>query len=262
MTEKSSSGNLGAPIALFLAGVVIALAILVSGSFGDKNEEQKEREETLVLEETQDKNTEDTGETLGETLEEDNDFKTLEDDDPFKGDKNASVVIVEFSEYQCPYCKIYVDDAYKQILSEYIETGKAKYVFRDFPLPNHLNAQKAAEAAECADDQGKFWEYHDTLFEEQKTWSSLVDPTNEFVSYAENFGLDKEIFRSCLVNGDKEAEVKNDYNVAITEIIRYQKENNLQEGAGTPSFFINGKLLVGAQPFSAFKQVIETQLNK
>src|SRR3989344_6054331 len=93
--------------------------------------------------------------------------KELADDDPYLGNKDAKVVMIEFSDYQCPYCARFEEGAYVDIKKNYIDTGKVKFVYRDFPLSFHENAQKAAEASECADEQGKFWEYHDLLFKNQ-----------------------------------------------------------------------------------------------
>lgn len=95
------------------------------------------------------------------------------DDDAVKGDANAPVTIIEFTDYQCPFCSRHFEQTFGQIESEYIDTGKVKYVVRDFPLGFHPNAQKAAEAAECAGDQGRYWEMHDQLFSNQGEWSGL-----------------------------------------------------------------------------------------
>lgn len=171
-----------------------------------------------------------------------------EDDDPVKGSEDAPVVIIEFSDFQCPFCKRFYSQTLSQIEEEYVQTGKARLVYRDFPLSQiHPNAQKAAEAAECADDQGKFWEYHDTLFEDQNGWSSVGE--SKFKEYASDLGLDTQKFNSCLDSGKYRDEVQND--------LRDGQNNGV---SGTPSFFINGKKVVGAQPFSTFQQAIESEL--
>src|SRR3989344_9399332 len=96
------------------------------------------------------------------------------DDDPVLGEKNAKVTIIEFSDFQCPFCSRFRDQTFDQIKSKYIDTGKVKFVYRDFPLTQiHPMAQKGAEASECADEQGKFWEYHDLLFQKQDEWTSI-----------------------------------------------------------------------------------------
>ena len=166
------------------------------------------------------------------------------DDDPVKGDKNAPVTIIEFSDFQCPFCGKFFKETFGQIDEKYIKTGKVKMVFRDFPLSFHENAQKSAEAAECADEQGKFWEYHDMLFENQEKLS-----VEDLKRYAVELGLDKDKFDSCLDSEKYKDEVKKDFS-----------DGQKYGVSGTPAFFINGKLVSGAQPFSAFEKVIEAEL--
>ncbi len=168
------------------------------------------------------------------------------DDDPVKGSENALVTIIEFSEYQCPFCKRFFEQTLPQIEENYIETGKVRYVFRDFPLSFHQYAQKAAEASECADEQGKFWEYHDKLFENQ----DALD-INSLKQYAKDLGLDTAKFSSCLDSGKMASEVEKDF----TDGSEYGV-------GGTPGFFINGIKVVGAQPYSVFEEIIEQELNK
>jgi len=174
-------------------------------------------------------------------------FGDLVDDDPVKGNKDAPVTIVEFSDFQCPFCAAFYSQTLSQLEEEYIKTGKVKLVYRDFPLSFHQNAQKAAEASECADEQGAFWEYHDILFEKQGEWSNAK--TNIFKDYAKQLDLNSNQFDQCLDSGKMADEVKKD----------------LQDGSaygvnGTPAFFINGELISGAQPIGAFRQVIDKYL--
>jgi len=168
------------------------------------------------------------------------------DDDPVKGSKTAKVTIVEFGDFQCPYCGVFAKQVLPELEKNYIKTEKAKFVYRDLPLSFHQNAQKAAEAAECADEQGKFWDYHDKLFENQK----VLDETS-LKQYAKDLGLDTAKFGSCLDSGKMASEVKKD----LADGTKYGV-------GGTPMFFINGTPLEGAQPFSAFEQVIEQELKK
>jgi len=167
------------------------------------------------------------------------------DDDPVKGDPDAPVTIIEFSEFQCPFCKRYVDQTYPQILKDYIETGKVKYVFRDFPLGFHPHAKPAAMASECAHEQDKFWEYHDELFENNE---NLGDDL--YLQIAADLGLDIEQFQTCLESEKYSEEVDKD----LADGQKYGI-------SGTPGFFINGKLISGAQPYSVFKDAIEQALN-
>jgi protein-disulfide isomerase len=163
---------------------------------------------------------------------------------PFKGPKDAPITIVEFSDFQCSYCKR-VLPVLQQVMEGY--TGKIKLVFRDFPILSiHPHAQKAAEAAHCAGEQGKFWEYHDLLFEKQD-----AIPTMNYVEHAQALGLETTAFQACL------------------EAKRYQEtvERNYADGvkagvSGTPAFFINGRPLSGAQPLEAFKTVIDDELER
>ncbi|MBU3957350.1 DsbA family protein [Patescibacteria group bacterium] len=166
-----------------------------------------------------------------------------------KGKEDASVTIVEFSEYQCPYCGRYVAETYPQILEEYGD--KIRYVFHDYPLSFHPHAQKLAEVARCAGDQDQYWEMHDLIFENQGVWSSKQNVETDINSYVSQLGLDKEKFDECLVSGKYTQAVKDDSELG-TEV-------GVQ---GTPTFFINGQKLVGAQPFESFKAIIDAELAK
>jgi protein-disulfide isomerase len=168
------------------------------------------------------------------------------DDDAIKGDPNAPVTIIEFSDYECPFCGKYFEQTYPQIKEEYVDTGKVRLVFRDFPLGFHDYAQKAGEAAECAGEQGKYWEMHDKLFENQDSLD-----VSSLKQYAQDIGLDTASFNSCLDSGMMEDEVKSDMD-----------EGQDYGVTGTPAFFINGIPLTGAQPFSAFKEIIDAELAK
>ena len=127
-------------------------------------------------------------------------------------------------------------------LRELAKQGNIKFVYRDFPLSGHQNAQKAAEASECADEQGKFWEYHDLLFENQE----VLDVASLKI-YAADLSLDADTFNECLDSGSMADEVQKDF------------DDGTKAGVdGTPAFFINDKLLSGALPFSAFEQAINT----
>lgn len=185
------------------------------------------------------------------------------DDDSVKGDDDAPVTIIEFSDFECPFCGAYYgsndelianfksrdptwEPAYPKIMEEYVETGKVKYVMRDFPLSFHANAQKAAEAAECAGEQDKYWEMHDILFENQEDLS--VESLKE---YAEEIdGIDTEEFEACLDDGDMTNEVKQDFS-----------DGQAAGVGGTPSFFVNGKQVVGAVGWLDFKEEIDAALD-
>lgn len=170
------------------------------------------------------------------------------DDDAVIGDKNAPVEIIEFSDYECPFCQRHYQQTYGQIKKDYIDTGKVKYALRDFPLSFHQQAQKAAEAAECAGELGgdeAYFKMHDKLFGE-----GVAKGVEGFKAYAKAIGLDTKKFNDCLDSGKMSSEVAKDIS-----------DGGAAGVQGTPAFFINGKLLSGAQPFSAFKQAIDAELS-
>ncbi len=168
------------------------------------------------------------------------------DDDPFLGPEDAPVVIIEFSDFQCPFCKRFRDQTLDRILEEYGD--KVKFVYRDFPLEQiHPLALNASLAANCAGEQGKYFEFHDLLFENVQDWSTNGD----FSKYAEELGLDMEQFNSCLASGKYVEEVKKDLQDGINAGV-----------TGTPAFFINGIPVSGAQPFEVFKSIIDSELNQ
>ena len=166
------------------------------------------------------------------------------DGDYVKGDENAPVTIIEYSDFECPFCGRFFEQTLPQIEENYIDTGKVKLIYRDFPLGFHANAQKAAEAAECAGEQGKYWEMHDTLYE-----TGALSIAN-LKQHAKDLGLDSTQFDSCLDSGKYATEVTDD-----------MAKGQAAGVSGTPSFTINGKLLVGAQPYATFAQMIDAELS-
>jgi len=173
------------------------------------------------------------------------------DDDPAIGVEDAPVTIIEFSDFQCPYCRQFEQQAFPQIKSEYIDTGKVRLVFRDFPLTQiHPNALPAAIAAECAHNQNAFWPMHNRLFDNQNSWGQNSNPNEVFMGYAEEIGLDVETFRQCVENRETLEEISGDFQDGVNGGVR-----------GTPAFFIGGEMLSGAQPFSVFQERIESLLS-
>jgi protein-disulfide isomerase len=169
-------------------------------------------------------------------------------DAPFLGNADAKVTIIEYSDYECPFCGRFYTQTEKLLRSEYIDTGKARLVYKDFPLSSiHPTAQKAAEAARCAGEQGKYWEMHDLLFEKQDEWASLG--AAKFKDYATTLSLDSTKYSSCIDSGKYASAVQKDFN-----------EGSSFGVSGTPSFFINGIQVVGAQPYTVFKQIIDQEL--
>jgi protein-disulfide isomerase len=163
-------------------------------------------------------------------------------DDPMKGPKNAPVTIVEFTDFQCPYCKR-SQETLKQVETTYAD--KVKFVERQYPLPFHNRAKPAAEAALCAKEQGKFWEMHDKLFPSQ----SMEDA--DIQRFAKEIGLNEKKFNKCLTEHKMMPRIETD----IADGQKYGVR-------GTPHFFINGKPISGAQPFEAFKTAIDEELAK
>jgi protein-disulfide isomerase len=173
---------------------------------------------------------------------------------PMLGEKDAPVTIAEFSDYQCPFCGRFFSSTFSALKTDYIDTGKVRYVFRDFPLEQiHGQARKAHEAAYCAGDQGKYWEMHDLLFQNQTELK--MDVLKQF---AEKLRLAPSAFATCLTTDKYAGEV----------------DRNLREGTalnvnGTPTFFIgkstsddafDGASIVGAQPIGAFRAAIDDLL--
>jgi protein-disulfide isomerase/Zn-finger nucleic acid-binding protein len=160
---------------------------------------------------------------------------------PSKGPADAPVTIVEFSDFECPYC-VRAEETVKQVLAAY--PGKVRLVYRDYPLPMHAKAPKAAEAAHCAADQGKYWEMHDKLFANAQKLE-----VSDLKAHAREVGLDGGKFDQCLDSSEK------------AKVVESHKKAGEEVGvSGTPAFFINGRLLTGAQPLDAFKAVIDDEL--
>ena len=173
---------------------------------------------------------------------------------PILGNKNAKVTMIEFGDFQCPFCKQYFDQTAQQVMDTYVKTGKVKFAWRYYPLVTiHPNAQKSAEAAACANDQGKFWDMHDILFKNQDIWApqAAADAENSFISYAGQLGLDTTQFQNCLDSSQDKSLV--DADVA---------DGNRIGVSGTPTFVINGNVIVGAVPFTDLKTVIDQELKK
>jgi protein-disulfide isomerase len=167
--------------------------------------------------------------------------KKVEAKGPARGPEKAAITIVEFSDFECPFCSR-AKETVDKVMESY--AGKTRLVFRHYPLEFHKRAPKAAEAAMCANDQGKFWEYHDKLFANQQKLE-LAD----LKEHAQSVGLDAAKFADCLDNGKMAAVVQADMAAG--------KKLGIN---GTPAFFINGVMLSGAQPIEEFKRVIDQEL--
>ena len=170
-----------------------------------------------------------------------------EGDSPVLGKAEAKITMIEFLDYECPFCGRHFQQTYPLIYKEYIETGKLKLVFKDFPLNFHPNAQKAAEAARCVREQKGdegYFKMHDKLLENQQSLN-----LENYKKWAKEIGADEEKFDTCLTSGKFASAVQDD--------LDYGQKVGVQ---GTPAFFVNGKFIEGAQPYSVFKQAINAEL--
>jgi protein-disulfide isomerase len=167
----------------------------------------------------------------------------VSDTDPIYGDKNAPVTVIMFSDYQCPYCRKWYSDTFKTLMAAY--PGKVRFIYKDFPLSSiHPEASPAALAARCAGEQGKYWEYQDLLFTASPGLSASA-----YHQYASDLSLDSAKFDDCLSTKRYEKIIEADYQSAAALGIQ-----------STPTFFINGVPILGAESIDAFKQIIDQEL--
>lgn len=230
--QNSSKRDYFLPMSILTAAILIAGALVYSAGLKTTN-----------------KPTAEVVGTVGSTLNN----NELIDDDVILGDPRAAVTIVVFSDYQCPFCARFYSQTESKLRKDYIETGKANIVYRDFAFLG-LESETAALAAQCAGEQGKYWAYHDRLLEIE-----LIDGNENngnlsaelMQSLAGELGLNQNKFDSCLDSKKYLSEIEKDYNDGIKAGVE-----------GTPAVFINGEQLVGAQPYSVFKEAIDKSLNK
>ncbi len=167
-----------------------------------------------------------------------------------KGSATAPVTVYEMSDFQCPYCRRFALETFPALEQEYIKAGKVRWVFVNFPLVSiHPNSEPAAEVAMCAARQGKFWPVHDLLFRNQPTWAPLQAPAEFFLTLADSARLDKPAFQQCLSTGATRSEVESDAAAAARSGAR-----------STPTFYIEGGLMAGAQPVTVFKPILDSIL--
>ena len=170
-------------------------------------------------------------------------YEILEDDDPVYGPDDAPITIIEFSDYECPYCRKWHIEVWPRLLETY--PNQIRLVYRDFPLTNiHSNATPAASASNCAREQDLYWEFNERLFSMRYDLN-----VSGYQSYAEELELDMDAFSDCLESGRYNDEVMADYEYAA----------NLGVNS-TPTFFVNGIPVVGAQPFEVFSNLIDQEL--
>ena len=174
---------------------------------------------------------------------------------PILGDPDAPITLVEFGDYQCHYCNVFFETTENDIIKNYVETGKVKIIFKDYNIIGE-DSVKASQGAHCANDQGMFWEYHDTLYShwtgENNGWASSENLT----IFAQQIGLNMDTWSECMVEGSHSQ-----------IILKSNDDARALELTGTPAFFVinsEGQVskLFGAQPFEAFKKTFDTQLKK
>jgi protein-disulfide isomerase len=164
------------------------------------------------------------------------------DDDPSLGPEDAPITIVEFSDFNCSYCGAWHREVFTALMEQYGD--RIRFVYRDYPV---VGGQTAAEAAECADEQGQFWAYHDALFTNQGQYSSV----DQYVALAQDLELDGGTFRVCL-----ESHATRD------EVLADLEAGRLYGVRATPTFFINGRIMQGAYPIAEFQRIIDEELNQ
>jgi protein-disulfide isomerase len=165
------------------------------------------------------------------------------------GPEDAPVVIYEFADFQCPGCAQFATFIAPLIKERYVQTGVVRYVYYDFPLPNHPHSFLASRASRCAGEQDRFWEYHDMLYGRQQRWSAERNPTPLFIDFATDLGLDRRAFESCL-RSDRFA-------LEVTQNLRLGESLGVQ---GTPTLFINGKRLPAVPSFRELERLIEEEI--
>jgi protein-disulfide isomerase len=165
-----------------------------------------------------------------------------------KGSGQAPVTVYEMSDFQCPYCRSFAVETFPVLDSLYVATGKVRWVFINFPLTSiHPNAAPAAGIALCAAKQGAFWRVHDLLYQHQSDWAEQKNPADYLLSLADSAGISKTALTECVKS------------TTINEEIRADAEGANRAGAtSTPTFYIEGGLLVGAQPAALFRHVLDS----
>lgn len=172
---------------------------------------------------------------------------------PALGKNDAPLTLVEFTDYQCPFCSRHYRDTFPKIVADYVDTGKVRYILREFPLVSiHSAASKASEAALCAGEQGKYWAMHQKIFENQRQ----IQPDN-LKAHGESIGLDTAKLAECLDSGKFAERVRNDTSMGQKFGVRGTPSFFLGKTGDDPSKFTATERLVGAQPYDKFKEAID-----
>jgi protein-disulfide isomerase len=235
MEETQRASWFTTPVAVLIGAALIAVSIMAVGSGnglalikGDESEQPTETPPIVVDAE-----------------------KIATSDDPSIGNDDAPVTIVEFSDFQCPFCGRFFSETYGQLKKDYIDTGKVRLIFRDFPLQFHQAAEISARAGECAQDQGKFFEFHDRVFIEQAKLGigTVEQDADTLKAWAKTVGMNVTEFGACLDSGKYADEVAADL-----------ADGSAAGVTGTPFFFVNGTPVEGAVPIAVFKAAIDAAL--
>ena len=168
-----------------------------------------------------------------------------------QGSANAPLWVVEISDFQCPFCREWHDQSYQAIKSQYVDTGKIRLAYINYPLSIHKNAWPAAEAAMCAAAQGKFWPMHDSLFASQSRWENAANPQPTLDSIAASLGVSHDAYTTCVSQHQMRALIQADVDRA-----------NESGVTATPTFIIGTTKITGAQPLDQFRSVVDAQLAK
>lgn len=251
ITDKSSNKIVAAVVfaAVAISGSLVFLGVKMSGGGGGVSDEAFQKKVTDGIEtyiSGEQKKAQEAQEAAQKPKFVTGDFS---DDDAVLGDKNAPVTIVEFSDYQCPYCGSFRNDTLTQIQKEYIDTGKVKLVYRDFPLSFHPYAYPSALFAECVgnlSNDENYYKVHDKLFETVQNGKFDYDVMSKF---AVGIGVNGAALKKCFDSDQYKAEIAAD-----------QKAGQDAGISGTPGFIINGQVISGAQPFGKFKSIIDEAL--
>lgn len=164
-----------------------------------------------------------------------------------KGSSTAPVTVYEMSDFQCPFCADFALQTMPVLDREYVQTGKVRFIWVNLPLSYHKNAVPAAELAMCGARQGRFWQLHDLLFRNQRRWAGRAEPGSYFLSLGDSAGANRDSLAACLRDG------------AVRALVRADAEGAVRSGArSSPTFYIEGGLLVGAQPIEVFRAVLDS----
>lgn len=215
------------PGAIAFAGIIVAVAVIYSLNGTPSYKDKSKNEATATIS-----------------------MPAVTSTDFVLGDQNAPVTIVEYGDFQCPFCGKFFKETEPVIRENYIKTGKVKFIYRDFAFLGQESFW-AANAARCAGEQSKFWEYHDYIYSNQRGENQGAFSKNNLKSFAASLNLDREKFNTCL-DSDK-----------YLEEIKKETKAGADAGVqGTPANFINGKINIGALPTTTFIQIIDNELNK